>query len=74
MKDGYRHAFSAIMDSNVTTAMAGVILFYFGSGPIRGFGVTLIAGIVTSLFTAIFVTRFIFDFMVLKLKTKSVSI
>ncbi|NCN41131.1 protein translocase subunit SecD [bacterium] len=74
LKDGYGHAFSAIMDSNVTTAMSGLILFYFGSGPIRGFGVTLVAGIVTSLFTAIFLTRYIFDFMNIKMKTKSVSI
>lgn len=74
IKDGYQNAFSAILDSNVTTAMAGVVLFYFGSGPIRGFGVTLIAGIITSLFTAIFVTRYVFDFMAIKLKAKSVSI
>lgn len=74
LKDGYGHAFSAILDSNVTTAMAGIILFYFGTGPIRGFGVTLIAGIVTSLFTAIFVTRYIFDFLTVKMKAKSVTI
>jgi len=74
LKDGYSNAFSAILDSNVTTAMSGVVLFYFGTGPVRGFGVTLVAGIVTSMFTALFVTRYIYDFMILKMNTKSVSI
>ncbi len=74
LRDGYENAFSAILDSNVTTAFAAIVLFYFGTGPVKGFGVTLLAGIVTSLFTAIFVSRYIFDFLILKMKTKSVSI
>lgn len=74
LKDGYDNAFSAIVDSNVTTAFAAIVLYYFGTGPVRGFGVTLMAGIATSLFTAIFVSRYIFDFLILKAKTKSVSI
>ena len=54
---GYRRALSSIIDSQVTTLIAAVILFAMGSGPIRGFSVTLTIGIVTSLFTAIFLTR-----------------
>ncbi|MCB9018362.1 MAG: protein translocase subunit SecDF [Prevotellaceae bacterium] len=59
--DGYRNAFSAIIDSNVTTILTGIILFLFGTGPIRGFATTLIIGIVCSFFTAIFITRLIYD-------------
>ena len=55
---GYRRALTTIIDSNLTTLIAAVLLFAFGSGPIRGFGVTLSIGIVTSMFTAIMVTRF----------------
>ncbi len=58
---GYHKAFSAILDANVTTLIAAALLFWFGSGPIRGFGVTLTLGILASMFTAIFVTRVIFD-------------
>ena len=58
---GYNKAFSAILDSNVTTLIAAALLFKFGTGPIRGFGVTLSIGILASMFTAIFVTRIIFD-------------
>ena len=58
---GYRKALSAIVDSNVTTIIAAVILMNFDSGPIRGFAVTLIIGIVSSLFTALFMTRFFFS-------------
>jgi preprotein translocase subunit SecD len=56
---GYRRALTTIIDSNLTTLIAGVLLFVFGSGPIKGFGVTLCIGIVTSMFTAIMVTRFL---------------
>jgi len=56
---GYRRALTTIIDSNLTTLIAAVLLFAFGSGPIRGFGVTLTIGIVTSMFTAIMVTRFL---------------
>jgi preprotein translocase subunit SecD len=54
---GYERALSAIVDSNVTTLITAFILFYMGSGPVRGFAVTLGLGIITSIFTAIFVTR-----------------
>ena len=58
---GYNKAFTTILDSNITTLIAAALLFKFGTGPIRGFGVTLSIGILTSMFTAIFVTRIIFD-------------
>ncbi len=58
---GFEKAFSAIVDANVTTLFAAFFLFNFGSGPIKGFGITLILGILSSMFTAIFVSRTIFD-------------
>lgn len=61
VKEGYRQAYSAIIDGNVTTLLTGFILYYFGEGPIKGFATTLIIGIFTSLFCAIFVTRLILD-------------
>jgi preprotein translocase subunit SecD len=61
---GYEESLSAILDANITTFFVGVILFSFGVGPIKGFAVTLMAGILASLFTAIIVTRIIFDYMV----------
>ncbi|MCT4636823.1 MAG: protein translocase subunit SecDF [Bacteroidales bacterium] len=59
--DGYRNAYSAILDANITTFLTAVILFLFGSGPIKGFATTLMIGIATSLITAIFITRLIFE-------------
>ncbi len=59
--DGYRHAYSAIIDSNVTTILTGIVLYVFGKGPIKGFATTLVIGILTSMFTAIFVTRIIYE-------------
>lgn len=61
--DGYKHAYSAIIDSNVTTILTGIILYVFGSGPIQGFATTLIIGLASSLFTAIFLSRLIFEWM-----------
>jgi preprotein translocase subunit SecD len=61
---GYEQSLSAILDANITTFFVGVILYSFGVGPIKGFAVTLMAGILASLFTAIIVTRLIFDYMV----------
>jgi preprotein translocase subunit SecD len=61
---GYDQSLSAILDANITTFFVGVILYSFGVGPIQGFAVTLMAGILSSLFTAIIVTRLIFDYMV----------
>lgn len=60
---GYHKAFSAIADSNVTTILSAAILMWFGTGPIRGFSVTLMFGLIASFFTALFVTRFIFDLL-----------
>jgi len=67
--DGYKNAYSAIVDANVTTLLTGIILYYFGSGPIQGFATTLIIGIVTSLFCAILITRIIFERMLDKKST-----
>ncbi len=61
ISDGYKNAYSAIIDGQVTTLLTGIILYIFGSGPIKGFATTLIIGILTSLFTAIFITRIIFS-------------
>jgi SecD/SecF fusion protein len=61
--EGYKHAMSSILDSNLTTLILGIILFIFGSGPVQGFATTLIIGILSSLFCAIFITRLIFDRM-----------
>ena len=58
--DGYKAAYSAIIDGNVTTIITGIILYVFGSGPVQGFATTLIIGIITSMFTSIFITRLIF--------------
>jgi SecD/SecF fusion protein len=59
--DGYKNALSAIIDGQLTTLLTGVVLYFFGSGPIKGFATTLIIGILTSLFSAIFLTRLIFE-------------
>ena len=58
--DGYKAAYSSIIDANVTTLLTGIILYVFGTGPIKGFATTLVIGIITSLFSAIFITRLIF--------------
>jgi len=61
---GFSRAFSAIFDSNLTTILSGIFLFQFGTGPIKGYAVTLICGLVANLFTAVFVSRLIFDLTV----------
>jgi SecD/SecF fusion protein len=61
IKDGYNLAYSAIIDGQITTLLTGIVLYVFGSGPIQGFATTLIIGIITSLFTSIFISRFIFE-------------
>jgi len=71
---GYEKAFLTILDSNVTTLVAALFLFGFGTGPVKGFAVTLTIGIVASMFTAIFVTRIIFDYFVWNRKVQSISI
>ena len=59
--DGYKNAYSAIIDGQITTLLTGIVLFVFGSGPVQGFATTLIIGIITSVLTSIFITRLIFD-------------
>ena len=71
--DGYKNAYSAIIDGQVTTLLTGIILFMAGSGPVRGFATTLIIGIITSVLTSIFITRLIFDDRIKKGKTVSLS-
>ena len=61
LADGYSNAFSAIFDSNLTSIITGIILFNFGTGPIRGFATTLIIGILVSFFTAVFMTRLVYE-------------
>jgi SecD/SecF fusion protein len=63
ISDGYKNAFSAIIDANVTTFLTGLILFLFGTGPIKGFATTLMIGIATSFFSAVFITRLIYETM-----------
>lgn len=63
---GFSKSYSAIFDSNITTFFTGLILYQFGSGPVQGFALTLMIGIVTSLFSALFISRFIFDYLVTK--------
>ncbi|MEX0361038.1 MAG: protein translocase subunit SecD, partial [Allomuricauda sp.] len=64
--DGFSNALSSILDANITTGLTAIILFIFGSGPIKGFATTLLIGIVTSLFTAIFITRLMVDTYIAK--------
>ena len=67
--DGYSNAYSAIIDGQITTLLTGLVLFFFGSGPVKGFATTLIIGIITSMLTAIFITRLIIDGRVSKGKS-----
>ncbi len=70
IEGGYSNAMSAIMDANITTFFVGIILYSFGVGPIKGFAVTLMAGIVASLFSAIVITRVIVDYLTRDKSTK----
>ena len=70
LTDGYKNAFSAIFDSNITSIITGIILFNFGTGPIRGFATTLIIGIVCSFFTAVFMTRLVYEWRLAKENSK----
>jgi len=72
--EGFKKAMSSILDSNITTFLTGLILYIFGSGPILGFATTLMIGIITSLFAAIFITRLIFEWMLSKNQNISFSI
>ena len=64
--DGYKGSLSAIMDSNITTLLTGIVLYVFGTGPIKGFATTLVIGIFTSLFCAIFITRLLYEWLLKK--------
>ena len=64
--DGYKNAYSAIIDGQLTTLITGIVLLSYGTGPVRGFATTLIIGIITSLFTSIFISRLIFEWLLTK--------
>jgi preprotein translocase subunit SecD len=71
---GYHRAFITIIDSNLTTLIAGVLLYQFGTGPVKGFAVTLCIGILANIFTAVYITRLVFDLLTLKVGVKQLSI
>lgn len=73
LTDGYKNAFSAIFDSNFTSIITGIILFNFGTGPIRGFATTLIIGIICSFFTAVFLTRIVYEHFLGKGKLQNLT-
>ena len=68
VKDGFGQAFSAILDANITTAIVCFVLIYFSSGPVKGFAVTLFCGILSSLWTAVFISRTLMDFLIVRFK------
>ena len=74
LQAGFERAFGTILDSHVTTAVAGFLMFWLGSGPVKGFAVTLILGVVTSLFSAILVTRLLIVTWVRRAKPKLLPI
>ncbi|MGE5423931.1 MAG: protein translocase subunit SecDF [Syntrophothermus sp.] len=63
VKDGFHHAYSAIIDGHVTTILTGIVLYIFGSGPVQGFATTLVLGLLLSLFSSIFIARILFEWM-----------
>lgn len=71
---GYERALPAILDSNITTFLSGLILFQFGSGPVKGFAVTLCIGLATSVFTAVICTRIVYDFLLSRRRLNTISI
>ena len=71
--DGYSNAFSAIFDSNLTSIITGIVLFYFGTGPIRGFATTMIIGLFASFLTAVFLTRIVYEALLAKDKLKNLT-
>jgi preprotein translocase subunit SecD len=71
---GYSRATVTIFDANLTTVIAALVLYQFGTGPIKGFAVTLTIGLASSMFTAIVVTRLMFDYVLTKYRPKSLSI
>jgi SecD/SecF fusion protein len=73
ISDGYSNAFSAIFDANLTSIITGIVLFYFGTGPIRGFATTLIIGLLASFLTAVFLTRIVYEALLAKDKIKNLT-
>jgi len=73
LADGYSNAFSAIFDSNLTTIITGIVLFIFGTGPIRGFATTMIIGLIASFLTAVFLTRLVYEALLAKDKLKNLT-
>jgi len=71
---GFSNAWTAVVDTHITTFLSGIVLYQFGTGPIRGFAVTLMIGVLTTLFTAYLVTHLIYDYLTVKVKIKKVSI
>ena len=71
---GYQKAQSAVLDANITTLISSIILFFLGSGPVKGFAVTLGIGILTTLFTAYFLARHLSSFYVMKNKGKKITL
>ena len=74
IESGFSKAFVTILDANVTTFIAAIVLIQFGTGPVKGFAITLGIGIVASFVTAVFIARFIFDYLYIRLKWKKISI
>jgi preprotein translocase subunit SecD len=73
IKDGFSNAFSSIFDANITTVATSLILMYYGTGPVRGFAVSLTIGIVTSMFTAVFVSRVLIEILTKWFKVKNIA-
>ena len=73
ISDGYFNAFSAIFDSNLTTIITGIVLFVFGTGPIRGFATTLIIGLISSFLTSVFITRLVYEALLAKERIKHLT-
>ncbi len=71
---GFSNAWTAVVDTHITTFLSGMVLYQFGTGPIRGFAVTLMIGVATTLFTAYWVTRLVFEYLTVKMKIQKVSI
>lgn len=74
IETGYSNAMRAIIDSNVTTLIAGIVLYQFGTGPIKGFAVTLIIGLAISMYTACICTRMVYDWLIIKRRVQRISV
>ncbi len=74
IESGYEKTTVTILDANVTTFIVALVLFQFGTGPVKGFAVTLSIGIIASFITAVFVTRIVFDYLFVRMGRKKISI